>query len=351
METKEILSKLSTTVGLSGNEHEVASFISDLFKGLVDEVRCDNLGNLIMLKKGSDSDNSPKVMFAAHMDQIGLMVTRIDEPGFLRVSPVGGVDQRILPSMEVTVHGKRELYGVISSVPPHLSDPKDRDKAWKMKDLFVDCGMSFEDLKDLVEVGDLISFNAEFFELAGSRVAGKAMDNRAGVITLYECAKELAKIRHKCDVYLVATVQEEINYGGAFTSTYGIMPDIGVAVDVTHADGPDLPKDQVMQMDGGPAIGVGPHVHPLVHRALVNVARESFIPYQEEPSASPQGTDAYAIQMTGPGVATGLVSIPLRYMHTTVETLSTDDIVKSGKLLAHFAHYVDSQFKEELTCL
>jgi len=351
METKEILSKLSQTVGLSGNEHKVASFISELFKDFVDEIKSDNLGNVIMLKKGYDSDNSPKVMFAAHMDQIGLIVTGIEKPGFLRVSSVGGVDQRILPSMEVTVHGRTDIYGVISAIPPHLSDPKDRNKSWQMNSLFIDCGMKFDELEKVVQVGDVVSFNTEFFELAGSRAAGKAMDNRAGVAALYECAKELNKTKHKSDVYLVATVQEEINYGGAFTSTYGIMPDVGIAVDVTHASGPDIQKDQVVEMDKGPAIDIGPHVHPLIYKTLVKVAKEYFIPYQDEPSASPQGTDAYAIQMTGPGVATGLISIPLRYMHTTVETLSIADIVKSGKLLAYFACYVDSKFKEELTCL
>ena len=349
MDAKNFLKKLSNAVGISGREHSAAKIVCKMFEGLVDEVKFDALGSVIMFKKGKGSKANPKIMLAAHVDEIGLIVTGVDK-GFIRFSSVGGVDQRILPAMEVVVHGKKELIGVISSLPPHLCEPQDKGKAWKFEELFVDCGISEEELSQLVQVGDVISFKTEVSELLNSKLSGKSMDNRAGLTVLYECAKRLSKADNECDVYFVATVLEEVSYGGAITSTFGIMPDIGIAVDVTHANAPELPEYKVIEMGKGPGIGIGPHVHPKVYEKMCEVAEEGHIPYQVEPSASPQGTDAFAMQTTGCGVATGLLSVPLRYMHTPAELLCVSDVVKTGKLLAHFVMSIDSRFMEELKC-
>ncbi|MEA4883048.1 MAG: M42 family peptidase [Clostridia bacterium] len=350
METKEALMRLADARGVTGYESCAGDVAASLFDGLVDEIRRDALGSVIMLKRGAAPEPSARLMLAAHVDEIGMIVSRIEEQGFLRVWMMGGVDRRILPSMEVTVHGRSDIPGVIGAIPPHLQDPSEKDKSWKWEELAVDCGMPAEKLRAIVRVGDVVSFDRRSVALAGDRIAGKSMDDRAGVAVMYEMACELQRLKHDCDVFFVATIQEEVGYGGSITSTYGIVPDIGIAIDVGHGAMPGLPEDDVLTLGGGPAIGFGPHVHPKVFGKLKEIAEKRGIPYQLDADTSAQGTDAYAMQMTRAGVATGLLSIPLRYMHTSVETLSLGDITKSGQLLAYFASAVDSRFREGLTC-
>ncbi|MCR4424633.1 MAG: M20/M25/M40 family metallo-hydrolase [Firmicutes bacterium] len=350
METKQGLARLSEAPGVSGYEATIFTIVRDIFAGLVDDVRQDALGSVIMRKQGSGPDPRPKLMIAAHTDEIGMIVTSVEPEGFLRVSRVGGVDRRILPSMEVIVHGRRDIPGVIGAIPPHLQDPADKDKSWKWEDLAVDCGLSRDQLAQVVNVGDVVSFRRSVVELAGERLAGKSFDDRAGVAAMLECARELSRLSHPCDVYFVATVQEEVSYGGGITATFGIMPDVGIAVDVGHGDMPGVAEHESIKIGGGPAIGIGPSVHPKVFEKFREIAEERGICYQLEASPEPYGTDAYAMQMTRSGVATGLLSVPLRYMHTSVETVALSDIKKTGQLLAYFASSVDSRFLEGLTC-
>ena len=350
METKQALQRLADARGVTGYESAAGDVVESVFEGLVDEIRRDRLGSVIMLKKGRNHQPAARIMVAAHVDEIGMIVSKIEDEGFLRIWMMGGVDRRILPSMEVTVHGKRDIPGVIGAIPPHLQDPSKKDKPWKWEELAVDCGMPGEELRNLVRVGDVISFNRSSVELSNSRISGKSMDDRAGVAVMFECARELSRLSHDADVFFVATVQEEVGYGGGITATFGVMPDIGIAIDVGHAAMPGLPDYKVLKMGGGPAISFGPHVHPNIFARLKEVAGDRGIPYQLEVGTNPRGTDAYAMQMTRAGVATGLISIPLRYMHTSVETLAMDDVKKSGQLLAYFAASVDAQFKEGLTC-
>mgnify|MGYP000849570869 FL=1 len=350
MDTKQAILRLADARGVTGYESPAGDVVTALFADIVDEVRRDSLGSVIMLKRGASPEPSAKIMFAAHVDEIGMIVSKIEDEGFLQVRMMGGVDRRILPSMEVTVHGRRDIPGVIGAIPPHLQDSTEKDKSWKWEELVVDCGMSADKLREAVRVGDVVSFDRAGIELANNRVAGKSMDDRAGVAVMYECALELQKLRHDCDVYFVATVQEEVGYGGSITSTHGIMPDIGIAIDVGHGDMPGVPEHRTLKLGEGPAISYGPHVHPHIFTKLKEVAGERGVPYQVEAGTSPRGTDAYAMQMTRSGVATGLISVPLRYMHTSVETLAVDDVKKSGQLLAYFASAVDSRFREGLTC-
>ena len=350
MDTKQALMHLADARGVTGYESPAWDVVNGLFADLVDEIRRDPLGSAVMCKKGAAKEPPAKIMFAAHLDEIGMIVSKIEDEGFLRIWMMGGVDRRILPSMEVTVHGRRDLPGVIGAIPPHLQDPSKKDKSWKWDELLVDCGMPADKLRELVRVGDVISFDRRAVGLANDRIAGKSMDDRAGIAVMYEAARELQKLTHECDVFFVATVQEEVGYGGSITSTFGIAPDIGIAIDVGHATMPGLPEHKVLKMGSGPAISFGPHVHPHIFGKLKEIAEDRGIRYQLEPGTNPRGTDAYAMQMTRSGVATGLISVPLRYMHTSVETLAFDDVKKSGQLLAHFASAVDSRFREGLTC-
>lgn len=349
MDTVASLKRLSEAVGLSGYERPVRALIKEEFGRYADEVRTDKLGSLIALRRGTLRHR--RVMLAAHMDEIGLMVTGVED-GFLRIAPVGGVDQRLLPAQPVTVHGsvngEHVLKGVIVTVPPHLLPADDRGGIIPTEKLFVDVGLSPDQVEKKVRVGDLVSFRQEALELKGGLMTGKAMDNRTSVAAVTLCLKLLSEMRHKWDVYAVATVQEEVGLIGALTSAYGVEPNIAVAIDVTWASQPDAPDDQTFPMDKGPTIGIGPNFHPALHKALVNTAKVQEIPYQIEPLPS-GGTDAWEIQTSREGVPTALISIPVRYMHSPIEVVAIKDVERTGRLLAHFIAGLDPSFLATLT--
>jgi len=335
--------------GVSGFETPVAGLISKTFSEVADEVRTDVLGNVIALKNGEGQERI-RVMVASHMDEIGLMVTKIDERGFLKFTQIGGIDQRTLVSQEVRVHGKRDLLGIIGMKPPHLIAPHEQNAAIKMADMVIDLGLPVEEVKSLVSVGDLVTINRNFIELSGGHAAAKAMDDRAAVAVMYECMKELQKLRHKADFYAVSTTQEEVGTRGAMVSTYHVEPHIGIAIDVCHGEMPGVPEQDTAPLGKGPNLAFGANIHPKVYERLVEVAKENNISYTIDPVPAATGTDAWAMQVTRAGVPTGLISIPLRYMHTSVETLSLSDVKASGKLLALFIASIDSQFVEGLLC-
>ncbi|NLZ92637.1 MAG: M42 family metallopeptidase [Firmicutes bacterium] len=346
---KEFLREICEAPGVSGYEQPVAQLIKEYMSSYADETRQDRLGNLIFLKKGSGEDR-PRILLAAHMDEIGFMITKIEKNGFLRFSAVGGIDPRTIIGQEIILYGKEILPGVIGAKPPHIINEEERGKAYEMEDLFIDLALPEERVRKLVSVGDIAIIRREVLDLAGSSLSGKAMDDRAGVAVLLVCLKELQKLHHRADVYAVATVQEEVGVRGATTATYGIVPDLGIAVDVTHGEMPGVPEHETCRLSKGPAITIGPNIHPRMGEELINIAKEYGIPYQIETAAGPTGTDARAIQVTRGGIPAGLVSIPLRYMHTSVELLDMEDVKLSGRLLAYFISTVDRAFVEGLVC-
>ncbi|KHO60949.1 aminopeptidase [Thermoanaerobacter sp. YS13] len=332
MDYKELLKKLSESYGVSGHERGIYDLLKKEFEPISDEVKEDNFGNLIFKKKGTKGKY--KVMLSAHLDEIGLMVKDIDEKGFIKFTTVGGVDQRTLPSQEVIVHGKKDLLGVIGSKPPHLLSSEDMEKAIKIEDMYVDVGLPKKEVEELVKIGDIITIKRDFRELLNDYVSGKALDDRAGIVVMAVCLDELKKLYHYHDVYAVATLQEEVGVRGATTSAYNVEPDIAIAIDVTHGKARGVSLE--IELGKGPAIGKGPNMHPAVYKGLVETAKNYNINYQVEPLPGPSGTDAWAIQVSREGVPTGLVSIPLRYMHTSVETANMKDVISSGKLLAYY---------------
>lgn len=348
-ELKEVLKELTQTPGVAGYEGKVAARMASLMGGLGAQVKEDNLGNVIALKKGRQGDKALKVMVAAHMDEIGFFVSGL-EKGFLRVAAVGSFDFRTLVNQEVTVHGREDLPAIFSAPSPHLTEKEERSKGMTLDKLFVDTGLSENKLKQLVRVGDPVSVKGDFRELCGSRVAGKAMDDRAGLAVLYQGLKELEKMHHGPDVYAVATVQEEVGYRGALVSSYGITPDVGIAVDVTHGEMPGVPGHDAFALGKGPTIGWGPNIHPAVFKRMEKTAADYGIPAHKEIIPGGSGTDAMAMQIAGEGAATGILSIPLRYMHTSVETLDMRDIKNAALLLAFFIRDLEASFKEVLTC-
>ncbi|MDO9533824.1 MAG: M42 family metallopeptidase [Bacillota bacterium] len=350
MDLNSFLDELTQKDGVSGYEENTADFIAEAFSPFVDDTRTDNLGNLIFLKKGK-SEHGPRVLICAHMDEIGLMITKIEDKGFLRFTSLGGFDPRTLPGQEVRIYGKKIVEGIIGFKPPHIYNENEKDKGVEMNDLFIDTGFSREVVEGLIRPGSTVAIKRSFITLMHNCRAGKALDDRAGVAVLLQCAKELANLAHEAHVYLVATVQEEVGTRGAVVSTYGLSPDLGIAVDVCHGDFPGALDHEVSPLGKGPVITAGPNIHPHMAERLTTVAEEYCLPYQKDVSPGPTGTDARAIQISLGGIPTGLLSVPLRYMHTSVELVDMQDIKIAGRLLAYFIMRLESGFVEGLSCL
>lgn len=347
MNNKDFIRTITEATGVSGHEEEVSKLIETALGSYCDDVSKDPLGNLILLKRGAGKG---RIMLAAHMDEIGLMVKEIDENGFIRFTNIGGVDQRTLLCQEVTIQGREKVYGIIGVKPPHLTNDAERSKAIGIEDLMIDTGFNREELKEKLSIGDVVTVNRQNVSLKNDLIAAKALDDRAGVAVLLECLKELKHLKHEVDVYCVATVQEEVGTRGATTAAYSINPDIGIAIDVGFGRTPELNQHDTIELTKGPAITVGPNIHPRIFEHLKTIAKEHYIDYQIEIATGHSGTDAWPMQVSRAGVATGILSIPLRYMHTSVETLSLSDIEKTGKLLAHFIVSLNDRDMEEFLC-
>jgi len=348
LDSKQLLRTLTQEMGFTGYESRVASLVRNAFSDLCDEVRTDKLGNVIGKKRGEALEPRASVMLAGHMDEVGLMVTGILERGFLQFTTVG-VDRRTIPAAEVTVNGVRDVPGIISVKPPHILSPEDRQKSYKTEDMTIDTGLTDAQARELVHVGDPVTIKRDFMELQNSLVAGKAFDDRVAVIAICECLALLKTMKHGADVYPVATAQEELGMRGAGPAAYGVFPDIAIAINVGFGDQPGVPDDRQIALDKGPALAVGPNIHPRLFLALKNAATEAGIAYQVEATPGRSGTDAWSMQMARSGVATAIISIPNRNMHTSVEVCSMNDIKKAGKLLAQFIMGVDRALVEGLT--
>jgi endoglucanase len=333
---KELLRKLSNAHGVSGSEGSVFSIIKKELKGHVDEISEDTMGNLIAVKKG----NKFKVMLAAHMDEIGLMVKFIDEKGFLRFVALGGWYAPTLYNQRVVLHGtKGRCYGVIGGKPPHMMDEEERKKGVKIDDMFIDAGAcNRDDITRLgIEVGTPVTIDREFMELANDRVTGKAFDNRAGVALLI---KTMQQLNSPFTVYGVFTVQEEVGLKGARTSAFTIDPDCAIATDVTiPGDHPGIEmKDAAVEMGKGPVItivdssGRGLIASRKVVKWLKDTAETNKIPVQME-VGSGGTTDATAIHLNKGGVPSTTISPPTRYIHSPVEVLDIKDIEAGVELL------------------
>jgi len=332
----ETLEKLSNVYGVTGREEEVASLLKKLLKPYVDEVKEDKLGNVIGIRKGKK--NAPKVMLAAHMDEIGLFVKTITKEGFLHFTKIGGIDDRILLAQKVLVFTEKgPLHGIIGSKPPHIQKEEERKKVISYDELFIDVGASSqEEAKKMgVKVGDTVCFDVKFAKIRENIVIGKAFDDRIGCVIMIEALKRLKKT--ECTIYAVGTVQEEVGLRGAGTSAFGLYPDFGIALDVTvSGDTPEVKEtDAPIKMGKGPSLTIadaGMIVPPKVLRLMVDAAEENKIPYQLE-TGLPGSTDAARILLTRDGVPSGAISIPTRYIHSPTSLLNLEDVENAVKLL------------------
>lgn len=303
-----------------------------------ERVTTDLHGNCIAVL---NEKGNTRVLLAGHVDELGFMVNYINDEGFIFFKTIGGFDLNIIPGRRVRIHTRNgPVPGVTGKKAIHVMTEEDRKKKLEIEDLWIDIGVKDrQEAESLVRVGDPITY-AEGFEIMRGEVAvSRGFDDKAGSFAVGEVLRLLAGKQFEPAVYAVSTVQEEVGLRGARTSAYGINPKVGVAVDVCHAtDHPDMDRRRVgkIRLGGGPAIARGPNINPVVERMLIETAEEEGIPYQLEAAPGGTGTDANAIQLTRAGVATGLVSIPLRYMHTAAEIISLEDLTNVSRLLAAF---------------
>jgi endoglucanase len=341
------LKSLMTAPGLSGHEAPIRRLIRAEWEPLVDEISTSRIGSLHALRRGAGPEPRSSILLAAHMDAIGLMVTRLVD-GFLHVVGVGGVDPRVLPGQPVTVHGRQDLPGLVVPTPARLLPPRFSGASFPMEHLLVDTGLQPGEVSRLVRPGDLVSFAQPPLETASETLAGHSLDNRASVAALTICLQELSRRPHQWDVWAVATVQEEINLGGAATSAFQLRPSLAVAIDVTFGASPGSPDHKTYALGDGPTLGWGPNIHPRLYECFKSLAERLEIPFQVEALPSHSGTDAIAMQVAAGGLPAMVLSIPLRYMHTPVEMVSIKDIQRAGRLLAEFTAALDGEFLNSL---
>lgn len=344
MKTEEFLRQVTALPGVTGNERVVAEYIAEAFKPYVDEVEINPLNCVIAHKKGK----GPKVLICAHLDEIGMMVSKIEDDGCLRLERVGGVDPRVLPGMRVRVYAREGvLMGVVGATPPHLLKEADRKNNYTFETLFVDMGMPAEKVKEKVQVGDTVCFEARYVELKNGRVAIKTADDRACVAIMLRAAEILSTMQHDADLYFVATCQEEIGCYGAKMTGFSVDPDYGIAFDVCHADVPGAPRLSSHKIDSLVA-SKGPFLHPYLVKKLEEAARENGIALQSAIDPRGTSTDADELSLARAGIPTVLLSLPLKYMHTNVETFDMHALTEGGRLLAMYLKSINESWEGEL---
>ncbi len=338
-----LLNTICTTPGAPGFEQRVRELVIKEVTPLVDEVQVDNMGNVYAIKRGK---GDKKVMIGAHMDEIGFIVTHIDDNGFIRFHTLGGFDPKTLTAQRVLIHGKKDIIGVMSSKPIHVMSPEERNKVAKTKDYFIDTGLTAEEVKEIVSIGDPITREREFIEM-GNCVNGKSLDNRLAVFILIETLKNLKDQEVPYDVYGVFTVQEEVGIRGANVSALRINPDFGFGLDTTIAF--DLPgaaaHEKITELGKGTAIKIMDASTICDYRMvqfMKQTADKHAIKWQPE-ILTAGGTDTAGIQrMTEGGSIAGAVSIPTRHLHQVIEMAHKEDIKGSIDLLTACMQDIDS---------
>jgi endoglucanase len=345
---RSFLRRLLDAPGPSGFEVRAARVWRAEAETFAESVTVDVNGNSTAAVR---REGTPRVMMAGHVDEIGLQVTHIDENGYLYVDEIGGWDPQVLVGQRVKILARGgDIVGVVGKKAIHLIQPDERSKASRTRDLWVDVGAADRDaaLEMGLRVGDPMVLDQGMIELAGDRIASRAIDNRIGAFVVLEALRLLAQDPPEAGAFAVATAQEEIGYqgGGARSSAFALQPDVALVVDVTFStDVPDVPKKELgeHEVGGGPVLSRGSAAHPVVFERLVEVAEAEGIPYSLQASPRATRTDADGIHLTRAGVPTGLVSVPNRYMHSPNEVVSMGDLEHTARLLAAFVRSLDGE--------
>ena len=334
MDLIPVLEQMSGLSGPSGFERPVAEAAAALLRPYMEETYIDRYGNVVGIRR-CGLPGAKRLLLDAHLDEVGLVVTGIEE-GFLRFRAIGGVDPRILPDQRVQILTEPVTNGVITCLPPHLQKEGDQSSATPMDELWIDVGMSQELAQKRIPVGTPVVYGSVFAELQNGFVAGKAMDDRACFAALLWAAEALRGKTLDVDLYIMGSTREEVNGSGAAVGTFALKPDCAIAVDVTHGRTPDGPKDETFLLGKGPVIGIGPNMTRWMADRLAKKAEELGYAWQPEVMTGHSGTNAWRMQIAREGVATAVLSVPLRYMHTPYEVIQTSDLEAAGRLLATF---------------
>ncbi len=330
-ELNVMLEKLCGAKGVSGDENEAAKVALEMLSQYM-SAEINSLGSVI----GTMGNGDTHILLDAHLDQIGLIVTAVDEDGFLKVAKCGGADIRVLSAAEVTVHGKRDVFGVITSTPPHLAKPEDSAKAKGFDEIAVDIGLSREEAVKTVSAGDRITFNGKYESLCGNRVSSPSIDDRAGIVSILRCLEILKDKELDCKLTVMFSSQEETGGSGAQTGAFSAQADEAIAVDVSFASAPGVSSEKYAALGGGTMIGFAPSLDYAMSLKLSEIAEKNNIPNQPEVMGSKTGTNCDEIQVSGRGVKTALLSIPLRNMHTAVEVCDLEDMENTARLMADY---------------
>lgn len=345
MDGIQLLKSLCINHSPSSREDMLYPLLKETFSQFGD-IYIDHMNNMVIHKRGKGKG---RIMIMAHADEVFLIVTEICEGGFLKFKGVG-VEPKALVSQEVVIHGKEDTLGIIGIKPPYIMSNDEKDNGVTVDSLLIDTGYNKENLEKIIKVGDFVTLKGEFVELLNNNVSCKTMDDRAGIMAMYECAKELQNIDHDLDVYFVCSCQEEVGHRGAKMISYSLNPDIGIAIDTTFDSGPMGDTERENILGNGPIICVGPNLHPKLNERIMEVGREYKIPYGVEVESGNTGTDAWDIQITRSGIPSLLISIPIRYMHTRVEVANIEDIKNTGRLIAKFIDKLRGEDLEEVLC-
>jgi len=332
LDIQTTLEQLCAACGPSGFEGPVAELAQTLLKPMVDEVYTTRLGSVVGVRR-CGKENALRLLLDAHLDEIGLLVTGQEE-GFLRFRTIGGVDPRMLCDREVTLLTDPPTYGIVTCMPPHLPSREEMDKSIPIRDLFIDIGYKGDEVR--VPVGTPGTFRGGCTGLGETQFCGKALDDRACMVTILRALELLEGKELDVDLYVLFSTREEVSAAGAAAAVWQITPQMCIAVDVTHGETPDGPKDKTFKLGGGPAIGIGPNMTRWMSRRLCQLAECEQIDYQREVMEGHSGTNAWPIQISREGVATAVVSLPLKYMHTPIEVVSAADMESVARLLAAF---------------
>lgn len=332
MDIKNTVAMLSEVAGASGNESLAAELALDMLKKYCPDAEIKN-GNVIG-KFGKFNESLPSLVLDAHIDQIGMIVTYITDEGFVKIGNLGGIDRRLLPAQQVVIHGKRDIKGVICSVPPHLSSGK--KEVISFSDAAVDTGMTKSELEEIISYGDTITFDVKSRNLIGSRITGGALDDRCGVASILYALELLKDRKTAYNVTVIFSSQEELGERGAAIGAFEINPDIAIAVDVSFAFAKGENEQKCGYLGKGPMIGISPSLSREISHKLIDTAKNSKIPYQLEVMNGLTSTNADRYSVNREGAESCTVSIPLRNMHTPVEVIDISDVEFTGKLLAEF---------------
>lgn len=345
LELFDTLQRLSDLMGPSGFVKSVADEAEELMRPYVDEIHRDRLNNIYGIRR-CGKENAKKVLLDAHLDEIGFIVTG-HEDGFLCFRTIGGVDPRMLPARELALMTEPVGFGVVASKPPHVMAASEWDQAVSIDDLRIDVGLSQEEAQKRYPVGTTAVYREKLRRLQGSRVCGKALDDRACFTALLRTLDILKDETLDVDVYILGSNQEETGGEGAMVAAYHIAPDCAVAVDVTFATQPDVSKNKAFALGDGAVIGVGPNMARWMTQRFKDCAKGLDMPVNLEIMSGNSGTNGWDIQTAREGIATQVLSVPLRYMHTPMEVVDLEDLERTAQLLASFLRNIG---EEALSC-